>query len=54
MVRAGETGGFLEIVLAQIATFRVREADLKGPVKGALVYIRSFWRCFRPASWPFS
>jgi type II secretory pathway component PulF len=38
MVRAGETGGFLDIVLDQIATFRGREADLKGRVKGALVY----------------
>ncbi|HNY77148.1 MAG: type II secretion system F family protein [Sedimentisphaerales bacterium] len=38
MVRAGETGGFLDIVLEQIATFRAREADLKGRVKGALVY----------------
>jgi type II secretory pathway component PulF len=38
MVRAGETGGFLDIVLEQIATFRAREADLKGRVKAALVY----------------
>lgn len=38
MVRAGETGGFLDIVLDQIATFRAREADLKGRVKAALVY----------------
>ena len=38
MVRAGETGGFLPIVLDQIATFRAREAELKGRVKGALVY----------------
>lgn len=38
MVRAGETGGFLDIVLAQIADFRVREDELKGRVKAALVY----------------
>jgi type II secretory pathway component PulF len=38
MVRAGETGGFLDVVLEQIATFRSREADLKGRVKAALVY----------------
>lgn len=38
MVRAGETGGFLDIVLEQIATFRAREADLKGRVKAALIY----------------
>ncbi len=38
MVRAGEAGGFLEVVLAQIADFRNREADLKGRVKGAMIY----------------
>lgn len=38
MVRAGETGGFLHVVLQQIADFRVREQDLKGKVKAALVY----------------
>ncbi len=38
MVRAGETGGFLDIVLNQIANFRSREEDLKGRVKAALVY----------------
>ena len=38
MIRAGEQGGFLEVVLAQIADFRTREADLKGKVKSALVY----------------
>jgi len=38
MVRAGETGGFLDTVLGQIADFRSRERDLKSRVKGALVY----------------
>ena len=38
MVRAGETGGFLELVLGQIATFRAREDELKGRVKAALIY----------------
>ena len=38
MVRAGEAGGFLEVVLSQIADFRAREADLKGKVKAAMVY----------------
>jgi type IV pilus assembly protein PilC len=38
MVRAGETGGFLNLVLEQIADFRARENDLKGRVKAALVY----------------
>ena len=38
MVRAGESGGFLELVLGQISDFRTREADLKGKVKAALVY----------------
>ena len=38
MVRAGETAGFLDVVLGQIAEFRSRERDLKGKVKGALAY----------------
>lgn len=38
MVRAGEAGGFLELVLQQIAEFRTREQDLKGRVKGAMIY----------------
>jgi len=38
MVRAGEAGGFLEKVLAQIADFRRRERDLKGRVTAAMVY----------------
>jgi type II secretory pathway component PulF len=38
MVRAGETGGFLDVVLEQIADFRSREQDLLGRVRSALVY----------------
>jgi type II secretory pathway component PulF len=38
MVRAGEAGGFLDVVLGQIADFRARESDLKGKVKASLVY----------------
>jgi len=38
MVRAGEAGGFLDVVLNQIAEFRAREQDLKGKVKAAMVY----------------
>ena len=38
MVRAGETGGFLDVVLGQIAEFRSRERDLVGRVKAALIY----------------
>lgn len=38
MVRAGETGGFLHVVLQQISDFRQREQDLKGKVKAALIY----------------
>jgi len=38
MVRAGETGGFLDLVLGQIAELRSREQELKGRVKAALVY----------------
>jgi type II secretory pathway component PulF len=38
MVRAGETGGFLDVVLGQIADFRSRERDLKSKIRGAMVY----------------
>ncbi|MCU0914742.1 MAG: type II secretion system F family protein [Planctomycetes bacterium] len=38
MVRAGETGGFLDVVLDQIATFRSREQELKNKVTSALLY----------------
>lgn len=38
MVRAGETGGFLDVVLGQIADYRAREAELKGRVRAAMVY----------------
>ncbi|MDB5296242.1 MAG: hypothetical protein JWO31_2225 [Phycisphaerales bacterium] len=38
MVRAGEQGGFLDVVLQQITDFRTREADLKGKVKAAMIY----------------
>jgi type II secretory pathway component PulF len=38
MVRAGETGGFLDVVLTQIADFRAREQELKGKVKAAMIY----------------
>jgi type II secretory pathway component PulF len=38
MVRAGEAGGFLDLVLGQIAEFRTRETDLRGKVKAAMLY----------------
>ena len=38
MVRAGEEGGFLEVVLAQIASFRARERELTSRVKAAMIY----------------
>jgi len=38
MVQAGETGGFLELVLGQIADFRSREQELKSRVQAALIY----------------
>jgi len=38
MVRAGEAGGFLDVVLSQISDFRAREQDLIGKVKAAMVY----------------
>jgi type II secretory pathway component PulF len=38
MVEAGETGGFLDLVLAQIADFQAREKDLRSKVMTALLY----------------
>ncbi len=38
MVRAGETGGFLDLVLGQIANFQSREQKLLGKVKAATIY----------------
>jgi type II secretory pathway component PulF len=38
MVSAGEIGGFLDVVLAQIADFQVRERDLKSKVMAAVLY----------------
>ncbi|MGI6456909.1 MAG: type II secretion system F family protein [bacterium] len=38
MVQAGETGGFLEVVLGQIADFQAREKELRSKVLAALIY----------------
>ncbi len=38
MVQAGETGGFLDLVLAQIADFQSREKDLRSKVMTAMLY----------------
>lgn len=38
MVQAGETGGFLDLVLAQIADFQAREKELRGKVMTAMLY----------------
>ena len=38
MVEAGEAGGFLDVVLAQIAEFQAREKDLKSKVLTAMLY----------------
>lgn len=38
MVEAGETGGFLDVVLAQIADFQAREKEMKGKLTAALMY----------------
>ena len=38
MVSAGEIGGFLDVVLGQIADFQVRERDLKSKVMAAVLY----------------
>ncbi len=38
MVEAGEAGGFLDVVLAQIADFQAREKEMRGKVMTALLY----------------
>ena len=38
MVEAGETGGFLDVVLAQIADFQAREKEMRGKVLTAMLY----------------
>src|SRR5229473_1262629 len=38
MVQAGETGGFLDLVLAQIADFQSREKELRSKVSSAMLY----------------
>jgi type IV pilus assembly protein PilC len=38
MVEAGEAGGFLDVVLAQIAEFQTRQKELKSKVVTAMVY----------------
>ncbi len=38
MVQAGEAGGFLDVVLAQIADFQARQRDLTSRVRSALAY----------------
>jgi type II secretory pathway component PulF len=38
MVRAGETGGFLDTVLEQIADYLERQRELRGKVSAALIY----------------
>jgi type II secretory pathway component PulF len=38
MVQAGETGGFLDLVLAQIADFQAREKELRSKVTSAMLY----------------
>jgi type II secretory pathway component PulF len=38
MVEAGETGGFLDLVLAQIADFQAMEKELRSKVMAALLY----------------
>ena len=38
MVQAGETGGFLDVVLGQIADFQTREKELRSKVFSAMIY----------------
>ena len=50
MVEAGEAGGFLDVVLAQIAEFQSREKELKSKVMTAMLYpcilfVLAHWAC---------
>jgi type II secretory pathway component PulF len=38
MVEAGETGGFLDVVLGQIADFQAREKEMRAKVMAAMLY----------------
>src|SRR5207244_1888814 len=38
MVEAGETGGFLDVVLGQIADFQAREKEMRSKVMTAMLY----------------
>src|SRR2546422_10951756 len=38
MVKAGETGGFLDVVLSQIADFQAREKEMRSKVMTAMLY----------------
>ena len=38
MVEAGESGGFLDVVLGQIADFQAREKELRAKVMSAMMY----------------
>ena len=38
MIKAGEAGGALEVILKRLAEFQERSESLKRKVKGALVY----------------
>jgi type II secretory pathway component PulF len=38
MVEAGESGGFLDVVLGQISDFQAREKELRGKVMAAMMY----------------
>jgi len=38
MVEAGETGGFLDVVLSQIADFQARDKEMRSKVMAALLY----------------
>ncbi|MGB2819497.1 MAG: type II secretion system F family protein [Phycisphaerae bacterium] len=38
MVRAGETGGFLDVVLTQIADFQSRQRNLRSKIRSAFAY----------------
>ena len=54
MIKAGEAGGALEIILKRLAEFQERAEALRRKVKGALVYPDHGGHLRRAASWSSS
>ena len=54
MIKAGEAGGALEVILQRLAEFKERSQSLKRKVKGAMVYPIVGHHRSPSASWPSS